>query len=64
MSYRRYVVIVPPTNDQGSTRFIASASYTETMRKNALWEYNNMRAHDGFEPLAKMPKGTRYEKVV
>lgn len=60
----RYVVIVPPTNDQGSTRFIASASYMETMRKNALWEYNKLREHDGQSPLTRMPKGTRYEKVV
>ena len=61
---KRTVVIVPPTRDQGNTRFIASASYMETVAKNALWTYNSMRAHDGQGPLTKMPKGTKYEKVV
>jgi len=60
----RYVTIVPVTNDQSSARFIAEATYTETMRQNALWHYNKMREHDGQAPLTRMPKGTRYEKVV
>jgi hypothetical protein len=59
----RYVTIVPVTNDQSPARFIASATYMETMRQNALWHYNKMREHDGQEPLKRMPKGTRYEKV-
>lgn len=59
----RRVVIVPITNDQSPTRFIASASMRETLAQNALWTYNKMREHDGQEALKKMPKGTKYEKV-
>jgi hypothetical protein len=58
-----YTVKVPPTRDQGSTSFSAVASYMETMRKNALWTYNKMRAHDGQEPLERMPNGTTYVRV-
>ena len=57
------IVHVPCTNDQGNTSFDASDSYSETVAKNALWTYNSMRAHDGQEPLTKMPKGTTYERV-
>jgi hypothetical protein len=59
-----YTVDVPPTRDQGSTRFNARASYGETLAKNALWSYNSNRAHDGQGPLTKMPKGTTYKRVV
>lgn len=55
-----FIVKVPPTRDQGNSNFYASASYMETMRQNALDTYNRMRAHDGQEPLKRMPKGTRY----
>jgi hypothetical protein len=55
-------VTVPPTRDQGSTSFIARATYLETLAQNALWTYNHMRAHDGQAPLTKMPKGTTYTK--
>lgn len=59
----RVVVIVPVTNEQSPARFIASDSMMETVRKNALWTYNKMREHDGQDPLTRMPKGTKYEKV-
>lgn len=55
-----YTVNVPPTRDQGSSAFYASASYNETMRQNALWTYNKMREHDGLDPIGRMPKGTKY----
>lgn len=55
-----YTVNVPPTRDQGSSSFYASASYLETMRANALDTYNRMRAHDGQPKLNRMPKGTKY----
>ena len=59
----RYQVTIPPTRDQGSFKCIASASYMETMKQNALWAYNSARAHDGQSPLSRMPSGTVYEKV-
>ena len=55
-----YTVNVPPTRDQGASAFYAAASMMETMRQNALDTYNRMRAHDGQEPLERMPKGTKY----
>ena len=58
-----YKVTVPPTRDQGSFSCIASASYMETMKQNALWSYNSSRAHDGLPPLSRMPAGTVYDKV-
>ena len=58
-----YKVTVPPTRDQGSFSCIASASYMETMKQNALWSYNHSRAHDGQPPLSRMPAGTVYAKV-
>lgn len=60
----RRVVIVPITADQSPTRFIASSSLRETLAQNALWTYNHMRAHDGQEPISKMPNGTKYAPVV
>lgn len=58
------LVLVPTTNDQGNSKFYASASYMETVAQNALDTYNRIRAHDGQEPLTKMPKGTMYLKVL
>lgn len=55
-----YTVNVPPTRDQGSSAFYAAANYMQTMRQDALDTYNRMRAHDGQEPLERMPKGTKY----
>ena len=59
----RYQVAVPPTRDQGSYSCIASASYMETMKQNALWAYNSARAHDGLPPLSRMPSGTSYKRL-
>jgi hypothetical protein len=58
-----YLVKVPPVNDQGNFTCNARASYMETMKQNALWSYNSARAHDGQEPLKKMPRGTTYQFV-
>ena len=59
----RYQVTVPPTRDQGSYSCIASASYCETMKQNALWAYNSARDHDGLPPLSRMPSGTAYKRL-
>lgn len=60
----RYKVKVPPTWEQGSAVFNASASgRRETMRQNALSTYNSMRAHDGLPPVRRMPAGTKYERM-
>jgi len=55
-----YKCIVPPTRNVGSYSTSCKASYGETKASNALWDYNSCRAHDGLEPLKRMPKGTKY----
>jgi hypothetical protein len=48
------LVTVPPTMEQGSSKFRARS------RADALWDYNKMRERDGQPPLRRMPNGTRY----
>ena len=38
------------------------SAYRQTYRKDALQTYNHARAHDGLEPLKRMPQGVKYEK--
>jgi len=59
----KYKVTVPPTMEQGSYSTIAEASLAETLKENALWDYNSARSHDGQKPLKSMPKGTKYEPI-
>ncbi len=59
----RYRFTVPPTAEQGSYSGNCSASYMETHRKDALRDYNSARAHDGLPPIARMPRGTRYQRI-
>lgn len=59
----RYRFTVPPTAKQGSHSGTCAANGSETYRANALWDYNSARAHDGLPPLARMPRGTRYERI-
>ncbi len=54
----KFTVEVGPTWEQGNTKFVADS------RADALWEYNSMRAHDGLPPLKRMPKGTKYTRLV
>jgi hypothetical protein len=59
----KYQVNVPPTADQGSYKIIVSGSSYQTYRQEALQDYNSCRAHDGLEPIKRMPKGTTYTKI-
>jgi len=59
----KYTVKVPPTNEQGSYTTTVSSSGkwgTQTYRQQALQDYNSCRAHDGLEPVKRMPAGTSY----
>lgn len=60
----RYLVNVPSTRDVGSYKTIAQSSYMETMKQNALRDYNSCRAHDGLFPVSRMPSGTTYTPIV
>jgi len=58
---KTYVVKVPPTAEQGSYKtHVGRGSYMQTMRQEALQDYNSARAHDGLPPVKRMPKGTTY----
>lgn len=56
----KYTVTVPPTAQMGSFKTVARSSRNESAAKNALWDYNSARAHDGLPPLSRMPSGTFY----
>jgi len=54
---------IPPTPDQGSCVIIGKGGYGETPARNALWQYNSNRAHDGQAPVSRLPNGTRAERL-
>lgn len=58
--FKVYTVDVPPTREQGSYTTRVRSTYYQTYRQAALQDYNSARAHDGLEPLKRMPKGTTY----
>lgn len=60
----KYQVKVPPTAEQGSYRTTVSGSYGQTYRAEALQDYNSARAHDGLDPVSRMPAGTSYAPIV
>lgn len=39
---------------------VSDSSRSETKEENALWHYNNSRAHDGLPPLSNLPAGTTF----
>jgi hypothetical protein len=58
-----YIFRVPPTHRIGSYKGTCRAGLHETFNQNALSDYNQVRAHDGHPPLAKMPRGTTYTRI-
>ena len=59
-----YTVTVPPTAQMGSYKTTVTSGRYETKAQQALWDYNNARAHDGLPPISKMPAGTSYAPQV
>ena len=57
-----YLVKVPPTMEMGSYSTKVTGAYTQSKEKEALWDYNSARAHDGLRKLKRMPNGTKYIK--
>ena len=58
----QYNVIVPPTMEQGGYKTRVNDVY-RSKAAEALQDYNSARAHDGQEPLKRMPKGTEYRPL-
>ena len=56
-----YVVTVPPTREMGSYKTRVRGPM-DNARRDALWDYNSARDHDGLEPVDRMPSGTKYTK--
>jgi hypothetical protein len=54
---------VPPTNKQGSCTITGTYSLFYTAKQNILWTYNKMLQRDGYEPVKRMPCGTKYRLV-
>lgn len=59
----RYKVHVPCTIQMGSYTTIATEYTMESKEDNALWDYNNARAHDGLKPLNALPDGTTFTRI-
>ena len=59
-----YTVTVPPTAQMGSYKTTVTSGRYETKAQQALWDYNNARAHDGLTPVSRMPAGTSYAPQV
>ena len=49
---------IPATATQGACTITGTESMMETARDNALWQYNDGRAHDGLAPVSALPPGT------
>ncbi len=60
----RYRVTVPPTMEQGSYVTDVSDGYHQTIAQAALQDYNGCRAHDGLPPISRMPRGTKYIRLI
>ena len=56
----KYKVTVPPTAAMGSYACTVRDGRYETKAKAALQDYNSARAHDGLDPVKRMPAGTFY----
>ena len=54
---KTYKITTPNTMQVSSHTFTHKGTKTEAIA-NALQDYNSARAHDGLEPLAKLPRGT------
>lgn len=55
--------IVPPTSKLGNCTISGICSLYETHKQNILWTYNKMLERDGYQPIKRMPCGTKYRFV-
>jgi hypothetical protein len=60
---KKYTCKVPTTRLMSSFSTVCEANSQETKEENALWDYNNARAHDGLPPLEKLPAGTTFTPI-
>jgi hypothetical protein len=54
---KTYKITTPNTMQVSSHTFTHKGTKAEAIAY-ALWAYNSVRAHDGLEPLTKLPRGT------
>jgi hypothetical protein len=54
---------VPPTVKLGSCTLAGICSLYETHKQNILWAYNKMLESEGYQPVRRMPVGTKYQFV-
>lgn len=59
----KYRVLVPPTMNMGSYRTIVDDDGYLSKERQALNDYNMVRAYDNLPPLKRMPNGTKYVKM-
>lgn len=58
-----YKVHIPTTRHLGAYDTIATETTMESKEENALWDYNNVRAHDGLKPVQALPDGTTFARI-
>ena len=56
----QYVCSIPATGHTTKVEFVVKGNTMETKEENALWHYNKFRAHDGLNPVTKLPAGTKF----
>jgi len=54
---------VPPTAKLGSCTLSGICSLYDTHKQNILWTYNKMLESEGYQPVKRMPVGTKYQFV-
>jgi len=53
-----YIVRMPATAEVGSYS-TTSCKPRKDVPKDALWDYNSARRHDGLPPVRRLPAGTK-----
>jgi hypothetical protein len=57
---KTYKITTPNTKEMSAMVYTHKSNKAEAL-EYALWEYNSARAHDGLDPLVKLPRGTKCE---
>lgn len=58
-----YKAKFPLCYEMSAISYIVTGNRNETKEQEALWHYNKSREHDGLQPLSRLPKGVKFERV-
>lgn len=60
---KRYEFKFPVTRDMSPITIVGVENGSETASENAMWHYNDARAHDGLRPVQWLPRGTEIKRL-